>query len=79
VREALSCQELVELVTDHLEGALPQAARDRFEAHVAACPGCAAHLEHVRTTIALARAAGELPQRRPVPAALLAAFRSRTG
>ena len=31
----LTCQELVELVTDYLEGALPAAERARFEAHLA--------------------------------------------
>ena len=29
--EALSCQELVELVTDYLEGVLPPAELQRFE------------------------------------------------
>jgi anti-sigma factor RsiW len=38
--EDLRCRELVELVTDYLEGALAPAERARFEAHVADCPGC---------------------------------------
>jgi anti-sigma factor RsiW len=50
----LSCQELVELVTDYLEGALPDEERARFEAHVGPCSGCAEYLEQLRTTIALA-------------------------
>jgi anti-sigma factor RsiW len=80
VREDLSCQELVELVTEYLEDALPPAERERFEAHVAGCPGCDAHLDQVRTTIAIARAAGgELPRERPEMAALLAAFRACNG
>jgi anti-sigma factor RsiW len=79
VREDLPCQELVELVTDYLDGALPPGERARFEAHVAGCPGCAAHLEQVRTTIAVARASGELPSERPEMAALLAAFRACHG
>jgi anti-sigma factor RsiW len=33
--EDLSCQELVELVTDYLDGALAPVQRARFEAHVA--------------------------------------------
>jgi anti-sigma factor RsiW len=52
----MSCQELVELVTDYLEGALPPEDVARFEAHVAACPGCEAYLEQMRTTIAVTRA-----------------------
>lgn len=54
----LTCQELVELVTDYLEGALPREDVARFEAHLAACPGCEIYLEQVRTTIAVTRASG---------------------
>jgi anti-sigma factor RsiW len=50
---ALSCQELVELVTDYFEHALPTAERARFDAHIAGCDGCTAYLEQMRTTIAL--------------------------
>ena len=50
----LSCQELVELVTDYLEGALPPEEAARFEAHIGRCTGCAAYLEQFRQTIALA-------------------------
>jgi anti-sigma factor RsiW len=71
---ALSCQELVELVTDYLDGALPPGERARFEAHVAACSGCAIHLEQVRATIAVTRASADL-ERRPEVSGLLDAFR----
>lgn len=71
----MSCQELVELVTDYLEGALSPADAARFEAHVAACPGCDAYLEQMRTTIAVTRASGELDER-PEVAPLLDAFRN---
>ena len=50
----LSCQELVELVTDYLEGALPRRERLRFERHLDRCDGCWAYLEQMRQTIALA-------------------------
>lgn len=72
--EDLSCQELVELVTEYLEGALPPAERARFEAHVAECPGCEIYLDQMRATIAVARASAGL-ERRPDVSALLAAFR----
>jgi anti-sigma factor RsiW len=74
--EALSCQELVELVTDYLEGAMPPADRVRFEEHIARCDGCAAYVEQMRATI---RLAGRLtPDAVPPEAerALLSAFRS---
>ncbi len=72
--EDLSCQELVELVTDYFEDALPPEERVRFEAHVADCPGCQIYLEQMRTTLALTRASAQL-QERPEVAALLEVFR----
>jgi len=72
--EDLSCQELVELVTDYLEGGLPPEEVVRFEAHLAGCRGCEAHLEQVRTTIAVARASGEVVEPDEV-SPLLDAFR----
>jgi anti-sigma factor RsiW len=52
--EDLTCQQLVELVTDYLEGAMPPQDRDRFEQHLVLCDGCASYLEQMRTTITLA-------------------------
>jgi len=51
--EQLSCQELVELVTDYLEGALSPEETARFDEHLARCTGCAAYLEQIRQTIVL--------------------------
>ena len=48
---ALTCKEQVELVTDYLEGALSSEDKERFEAHLATCDGCAAYLQQMRTTI----------------------------
>jgi anti-sigma factor RsiW len=55
-RNDIVCQQAVELVTDYLEGALSRRERRRFEAHVRACPNCAAYLEQIKMTIALAGA-----------------------
>jgi anti-sigma factor RsiW len=62
----LACRELVELVTDYLEGVLPVADRDRFEQHLASCRGCAAYLSQMR---ALVRVSGRVPAAtvRPAP------------
>ena len=49
--EALSCKQLVELVTDYLEQALPEPERARFEAHLAECAGCRTYLDQMRKTI----------------------------
>jgi anti-sigma factor RsiW len=70
----LSCQELVELVTDYLEDALPPEDVARFEAHLAACAGCRTYLAQVRATIALAREGGGRVEPREV-SPLLDAFR----
>jgi anti-sigma factor RsiW len=72
--EDMSCQELVELVTDYLEDALPHEERARFDAHVSECPGCSNYLEQMRATIALTRAGADL-ERRPEVSGLLDAFR----
>lgn len=47
----LTCREMVELVSDHLEGALTLAERALFERHLADCPHCVAYLEQIRATI----------------------------
>ena len=52
-RRALVCQEVVELVTEYLEGALSHADRRRFEAHLAGCPHCSEYLRQMRTVISL--------------------------
>jgi anti-sigma factor RsiW len=49
--EPMTCQELVELVTDYLEDALPGADRARFDRHLESCSHCATYLEQMRTTI----------------------------
>ncbi|HKZ15780.1 MAG TPA: zf-HC2 domain-containing protein [Solirubrobacterales bacterium] len=49
----LVCQEVVELVTDYLEGAMSRAERRRFEAHLADCPHCTEYLAQMRATIRL--------------------------
>jgi anti-sigma factor RsiW len=74
--EALSCQELVELVTHYLEGALDEHHLRAFEAHLAACDGCTAYVEQLRATI---RITGSITPDDLTPeaeAALLQAFRA---
>lgn len=54
----MDCQDLVELVTDFLEGNLPEADERRFVEHLTECPHCEAYLGQFRTTI---DTLGELP------------------
>ena len=72
--EPLTCQELVELVTDYFENALGPADRARFEAHVAECPGCDSYLHQMQTTLELVGATASL-ETAPEVSALLDAFR----
>jgi anti-sigma factor RsiW len=51
VAEEINCQELVELVTDYLEGALEPADLRRFEEHLAACGKCTEYMAQLRATI----------------------------
>jgi anti-sigma factor RsiW len=73
--DTLTCQELVELVTNYLEGVLRPAERARFEKHIAQCQHCPIYLDQMRTTI---RLMGNLTSESLSPAAqheLLARFR----
>jgi anti-sigma factor RsiW len=55
----ISCQELVELITGYLEGALPADETALFEQHLNFCEGCVSYLEQMRGTI---RLAGRIPE-----------------
>ncbi|MCI4676078.1 zf-HC2 domain-containing protein [Mycolicibacterium litorale] len=47
----LDCNELVELVTAYLDGALDLDTRERFDLHLAECDGCENYLEQFRSTV----------------------------
>jgi anti-sigma factor RsiW len=47
----LSCREIVELVTDYLEGDLDATTTTALEAHLDVCPGCERYVEQIRETI----------------------------
>jgi anti-sigma factor RsiW len=73
--QEMTCKELVELVTDYLEGALPRRERRRFEQHIAKCPWCTTYIAQIRIVV---RAVGSLSED-SIPSQardeLLAAFR----
>lgn len=74
-----TCQELAELVTDYLEGALGRAQHALFDLHISGCPDCTRYIEQMRTTILVAGriAAEDIPP--AVRSELLAAFRCWAG
>ena len=51
--QELSCQEIVELVTEYLEGTIDAVLRGAFDQHLAKCTGCANYLEQMEATIRL--------------------------
>ena len=72
----LTCRELVEIITNYLEGALSAAQRARFEEHLTKCTGCRNYLAQMRETI---RLAGKLSEESIAPQArddLLGVFRN---
>jgi anti-sigma factor RsiW len=50
----MMCQELVEVLTEFLDGTLGAHDRARLEAHLTVCDDCQVYLEQFRRTIALA-------------------------
>jgi anti-sigma factor RsiW len=73
--DQLTCRELVELVTDYFEDALPADERARFEQHVAYCDPCVNYLGQMRRTAEIVGALREDHVHPDARAALLSAFR----
>jgi hypothetical protein len=72
---SFSCREIVELVTEYLEGGLPTGQRLAFERHVAICPPCRGFLTQMRETLRLSGGLPEETLSREAREGLLAAFR----
>ncbi len=71
----MTCRELVDVITEYLEGTLADVERARFEEHLGDCRSCATYLDQMRATIA---ALGELREESvsaEARAELLEAFR----
>jgi len=62
--DEMSCQELVELVTDYLENTLSNSRKLKFEEHLKECDGCLTYVEQMRETI---RATGRLREEAIAP------------
>ncbi len=52
--EHVTCQEVVGLVTEYLEGALPADEAALFEQHLNFCEGCVWYVDQIRKTASLA-------------------------
>ena len=74
--DEMTCKELVELITEFLEGTLSALDCTRFEEHLPECSGCRTYLQQMRQTI---RVLGRLPEESLSPDSreeLLRAFRT---
>jgi predicted anti-sigma-YlaC factor YlaD len=78
----IDCKDLVELVTEYLEGALDEHLRVTIDEHLRLCEGCAEYVEQMRITV---RELGRVPPESAVElsdevrARLLTAFRGEPG
>jgi anti-sigma factor RsiW len=72
----MNCRQVVELMTDYLEGNLSAAERARFEEHIAGCDGCRAYLAQLQTTRMLLGTIADEPVPAAVERDLLEAFRN---
>lgn len=73
----MQCLELIQLVTDYLEGTIAEVERERLESHVRECEWCDRYVTQTRQVIA---ALGTLDEGEADPDAwqqALAAFRER--
>lgn len=74
-RAGYSCQQVVEVVTEYLEGGLDASDRLAFERHVAICPPCRGYFSQLRRVSKVAGALSEndVPER--LRESVLEAFR----
>lgn len=72
----MNCRQVVELMTEYIEGTLSSDERTRFEEHIAGCDGCRAYLAQMRTARTLARMLADEPVPPTIERELLDAFRN---
>ena len=66
-----TCEELIAVLEDYVDGSLAPFARLRFRLHLAVCRSCRAYLKSYRETIRMARLA--IPAIETVPEELVRA------
>lgn len=67
----ISCRELDELLTGHMDGTLGLGDRLRVRLHLMLCPDCRRHAEKMRQ---LVRSLGRLPEAGEAPPEILGCF-----
>ena len=74
----LECRDVVEVVTDYLEGGLSPSDMRLIDRHLATCEGCRRYLQQMRITIDTVGRLGEDDVPAEMRERLLAAFREIT-
>ena len=74
--DEVTCQQVVELVTDYFEGALAPRALSQVEEHLVMCDWCVAYVEQMQATVDSLRVLKDRSSREP-PDSLLAALRAK--
>lgn len=57
----LTCQQLIEFLSDYLDGSLSLTQRAAFDMHLALCRDCRSYLHNFKTTIAAGKQAFAVP------------------
>ena len=72
----LTCQELLDYLSDYVEGRLPAAEHARMDEHLAVCPPCVDYLHSFQATLAACRAlrSADLAQLPEMPEELIHAI-----
>ena len=78
-KQVLTCHEVIELLSNYIEGVLPADDRRRVDEHLALCDGCDTYLKQLRETIRVTGMVAEDQVPEDQKAALLAAFRDWRG
>ena len=79
--DEIVCREFVELATEYLDGAVPDATLELVEEHLAMCDWCRDYLDQIETTARVVGSADDAESGPPAETleTLLATFRARTG
>jgi anti-sigma factor RsiW len=71
---SLTCHDVIDFLSDYLDGALPLQTAAAFEEHLAICPDCVAYLDNFQATLKASRAALVTQVEAPIPEELVQAI-----
>ena len=77
IRDDVRCSEVVDVLTDYLDGALPPDQRVALEQHLLFCEGCVSFVEQMRTTVGLTGRLAQEDVPQPVMDRVLRMFQER--